>query len=343
MATPYAGQLGWLGIGYESSSLEGTTGWGTFRTPGTWLEITEANLEMQRNPDDRDSVRGAWGRRHVVLGSKWARGPVQGLVSAQRMGELLFAAFGAVTTTATKASSAGGYPAVYTHVFKRRSGLSLPAYTAHENLGGAFCKRTTGVRLNQLTIRQPRGAAAEWEADLVGKTQDKILTTALPAATFATDEFLHHNGFSAKVADYGSALAAWTVPESFEIRITNNLEEGIVTAGSAGALGTLPAAAFTVDGTISLGLEGSDDYDDWLTDQYRLLQLKIEGDAIGPWTEKYTLQIDIFRTRWSRCNPGLTAGRLTHDLEFMSVIDDNETDDAECKVTLINSVANFYG
>lgn len=316
------GQLGAVGLGLEES-------WGVQVAPTSYLEVLRADVRPEVEVQPVETARGNRSVRAVAAGPAMVRGPITGPVSAEAIGLLLYAALGEVESTLLLPAS-GGQPAVYSHLFQRQAGVELPSLTVEQNLGGLGSRIATGCRVHELTLSVLPGGIVTFEAELVGRDE---VTGTPTAPSYATDDFLHHNGLTATWNG-----AADTTLEAAEVTFHNNLATGVATAGGQGRLGGLPAGTFGVTARLTRLATSGQPQQDLLAGAAAALSLNLAGGAIqGAVCRR--LQVDIERARLVQAGVALAPGRLAHQVELRGIV--SPATGHECVVELVNTVASY--
>ena len=224
------GQMGAVGL-----AMEGT--WGEPAAAARYLEARRADITRDIAYEVVDPIRGTRGRRQVRGGATSYAGGIEFDVCASGIGELLKATFGTVTTTLVTSTASGS---VYEHTFRRSDTTALPSLTIEQNMGGLTSRQIAGVRINRLSFGLPAGGTLIGEADCRGQAE---LLISPSSPSYALDEALHHNGFTAQVNGADSRDL-----EEFEVSFYNSLVDDIRTAGGGGNIAKLPAGPFAATG-----------------------------------------------------------------------------------------------
>lgn len=316
------GQRGAVGMGLEMV-------WAVPTAPTHYLEVYLSDVRARIDVEPVETVRGCRSHRAVAAGPVLIGGAMQGPVSADSIGLLLYTTFGQVETTEL-AAPGGGNPGVYQHVFTRQAGTDLPSVTLEQNLGGVTSRRTLGCRMDELTLAVRRAGILTFEAELVG-CDEGMMTPTTP--TFATDDFLHYRGFSAVLDGVEN-----TDLEEAEVTFGNGLVTGLAAAGGNGRISRLPASSFAVSGRFTMLATTTNLELSYIGGQTFPLSLMVAGSRIQGLHYRQ-LQVDLPRVRLSGATVPLAPGRLAHEVEFLALLD--PTEDNDCQVTLISTVASY--
>jgi hypothetical protein len=311
----HIGLLGSVGLALESS-------WGVPADATTYLEVTHADVRPVVQHEIPSSVRGTRARRGVRRGGMVCAGPLSFDVSASAVGEVMKAAFGTVTTTLVASSGPGS---IYQHTFTRCDTTFLPSLTVEQNMGGLKSRRVAGVRVNQLTLSLAPGRSLVADVDCRGREETLTNPTS---ASYATDEALHFNGFTAEIGGAPSDDI-----EEFLVRIGNGLVDNIWSAGGAGLLTKLPAGAFSVGGRFTMAFTSTDAHEAFVSGEPTSLRLRVAGPAlIGTWG--YGIELGLPNVRYFSADAPLVPGRLVYDIAFEALLDASQSPalDARCRV-----------
>jgi hypothetical protein len=313
------GQLGAVGL-----AMEGT--WGEPVAAARYLEARRADITRDIAYEVVDPIRGTRGRRQVRNGATSYAGGIEFDVCASGIGELLKATFGTVTTTLVSSTASGS---VYEHTFRRSDTTALPSLTIEQNMGGLTARQIAGVRINRLSFGLPAGGTLIGEADCRGQAE---LLISPSSPSYALDEPLHHNGFTAQVNGTDSRDL-----EEFEVSFYNSLVDDIRTAGGGGNIAKLPAGPFAAAGRFSMGFESTAAYETFTAGDYTSLQFALTGATIVS-TWRYLLQMNFPRVRYFSAETPLAPGRLVYEIGFEGLID---AAGEEAVVKLRNSMAGY--
>jgi len=268
------------------------------------------------------AVRGTRARRGVRRGGMVCAGPLSFDVCASAVGEVLKAAFGTVTTTLVASSGPGN---IYQHTFTRCDTTFLPSLTVEQNMGGLKSRRVAGVRVNQLTLSLAPGRTLVADVDCRGR--EEALTNPT-SASYASDEPLHHHGFTAEIGG-----AANGDVEEFLLRIGNGLVDSVWSAGGAGLLTKLPAGAFSVGGRLAMAFTSTDAHEDFVSGEATSLRVNVAGPAlVGTWG--YGIELELPKVRYFSADAPLVPGRLVYDIAFEALLDASQSPplDARCRL-----------
>lgn len=200
-----SGIFSFIGLGKESV-------WGTPVASTDYLQFISESLTHEIEQLMEAELRGYPDEAPSYEGLNTVRGDITFAVRPATIGHILRSALGAPTTTGT---------GPYTHVFTPATAnfstvCALPPYTieVHRDLASSF--QYVGCVVNELTIEQGVGQKVmRATAAILGKSVATITPTTRTLE--ALDPFLWKN---AAVTISGSAVT----PESFRVRIANNLE-----------------------------------------------------------------------------------------------------------------------
>jgi hypothetical protein len=311
----HIGLLGSVGLALEST-------WGAPADPTTYLEVTHADVRPVVQQEIPQSVGGTRARRGLRRGGMVCAGPVSLDVCASAVGELLKAAFATVTTTLVASAGQGK---VYQHTFTRCDTTFLPSLTLEQNMGGLKSRRIAGVRVNQLTLSLAPGRSLVVDVDCRGREETLTNPTS---ASYATDEPLHYNGFTAEIGGAPSGEV-----EEFLVRIGNGLVDSLWAAGGGGLLTKMPAGAFSVGGRFTMAFVSTDAHEAFVAGEPTSLRFKVAGPAlIGSWG--YGLEVELPNVRYFSADAPLVPGRLVYDIAFEALLDTSQSPpvDARCRL-----------
>lgn len=213
-------------------------------------------------------------------------GPTVVPVDQCAIGYWLEALMGAKPTSTATGSA-------YKHLFKVNSTQGSFAYekgfldiTAYEKL--------TGVKVGGMTINVGGDEELTASFDMTGKNASISGSTMNAGTTLALTRF---NQFHASMSEAGSVFG---IARNFTLNVNRNLDTGVylITSGSAGTRGDLPAGICNVNGTMDVLFENSSYYVKALSGSGTSLALRFQAGS-------FYLLFDIEEAVFKRTGPAI--------------------------------------
>lgn len=157
-----------MGIGKETTR-------GVAVSPSRFIPITaDSFIDYRLNLIEDELVRGIFERFPPQAGTKEATGTIGIEVESGNIGEFLLGLLGSVNTQ--DVGSGGG---AYKHIFKRASGISLPTFTLHFDLG-MVKKRYPLTGIKSIAFTGAGDGKLSASISVISKTEETTNETYIP-------------------------------------------------------------------------------------------------------------------------------------------------------------------
>jgi hypothetical protein len=289
------------------------------------LPINTCEIGPDRNLITPATITGRADAVAPAQGFTDVRGAVRVPVDQCAMGYWLQALLGAPTST--------GVGSAYQHVFKVNSIQSSFAYEKGFTDIAAY-EKLTGVKVDGMSLTVGGDEELTASFDLIG-------ADAAPAGTsmstrITTLSLSRFNQFDASMSEGGSVFGK---ARNFTLNVRRNLDAGVylVTSGSTGKRGDLPAGFCNVNGTFDMLFENNSYYIKAQSGSETSLNLRFQ-------TGSFYLLFEINEAVYRWMGPPInTPVGIWLPMAFEGYFDNASPDDTIIQATLVNTWAAYSG